>query len=234
MTRKLKVLGTALIAAFAISAAFASMASADELTSEISPVTITGAGETGAGINKLSFPGVGTSECTSSTFTATTTTPTTSVTVFPSYSGCTSLGFPSTIHMNGCHYVLKIVAGSGGTFANADIVCPAGKEITITANPAGTRKCVLHIPPQTNRSRIDITNVGTETTRELVFHLELGGLTISSTSGAALGPDGLPLGSGLGACPAITSNAGALTGTVKVTGEEDKAIGALHKGIFVS
>jgi hypothetical protein len=239
MNHKLKALGTALIAVFAMSAAFASMASADELTSEISPVTITGLGGLGAEINKLSFPEVGNTECTSSSYQVTTTIPTTSVSATPTYAGCTSLGFPASIHMNGCSYTLTIEPGSGGTYLIGSVVCPAGQEITVTANPptptvGPTRKCVIHIPAQSNREKIDVTNVGSLTTRELLFHLEMSNITATSTTGSTLGPDGHPLGTGLGSCPGKSTSKATLTGTVKVTGEEDKPSGANHKGIFVS
>lgn len=223
MTRKLKALSTALIAVFAVSAAFASMASADDLTSEVSPVTLTGTGDTsGPGVNVLTFPGAGITSCTTSTYKGTNTTPTTSITVTPAYSGCTSVGFPAVIHTNGCDYVLTILGG-GSTKANAEVVCPVGQEITVTAISAGTTKCTIHIPPQKGLTTITGTNIGSGATGELLLHLEIHNITAKTTTGT-----------GIGACPATHTSLASLAGTVTVTGEEDKATNPAHVGIFLS
>jgi hypothetical protein len=226
MNRRLKFMGTALIAVFAMSVLFASMASADDLTSEVSPVTLTGAGEeTGPGINRLSLEGIGVTDCPHSTYTATTATPTTTVTVTPSYTGCTSLGFPAIVDTNGCTYVLQMGTGAKATTITSKISCPVGQKIRVTANaPApATLKCTIEIGPQENLEKIEVTNAGTLKTRDLLFHLEIGGITATRVKGT-----------GLGACPEGVSNGSSLTGTVTITGEEDKALNPEHVGIFVS
>jgi hypothetical protein len=223
MMRNLKVLGIALVAVFAMSAIAASMASADDLTSETSPVTLTG-NQIAENNNVLSTTS-GTVKCKVASYTgASITTPTTTVTITPKYTECNVLGFLShePIDMNGCDYLLHLGSGATATTATADVVCPVGKEITATAISVGTLKCTIHIPPQTGLSKIEVTNLGAAgSTRELELHLEIEGIQESHTKGT-----------GLGACTAGSAATGKLTGTVTVTGE-NPSTGA-HVGIFLS
>jgi len=132
MIRNLKALGLALAAVFAMSAMAASASSASVPTSD-GPVTLTGI-ETGSETNyvealgiKIKCPGstykgeaVGGGDLASGTTTAT---------MKPTYVNCTTAGFPTTIDLNGCDFVLHLGAAGAATF---DEVCPAGKDITWT------------------------------------------------------------------------------------------------------
>jgi hypothetical protein len=222
MMRNLKVLGTALVLVFTTSAVAGSMASADDLTSEVSPVTLTGS-QIAQNNNVLSTT-VGTFKCWVATYTgASITTPTTTVTITPKYTECNVLGFQTNepVDMNGCDYLLHFGSGAAATTATTDIVCPAGKEITITAMSVGTAKCTLHIPPQTGLSAIAITNIGSGATREFELHLEISGIQESHTKGT-----------GLGACTAGSAATGKFTGTITITGESPST--GAHVGIFLS
>ncbi|HEV2789664.1 MAG TPA: hypothetical protein VGV69_00005 [Solirubrobacterales bacterium] len=48
----------------------------------------------------------------------------------PAYGGCTAFGFPATVAMNGCDYLLELWPGSihGGS---VELSCPQGKEVTV-------------------------------------------------------------------------------------------------------
>jgi len=224
MMRNLQILGLTLVAALAIGALSASMASADEFTSESQPVTLTGKSE---GSDVLTIT-AGNTTCKESKYKGTSITPTTTVSVAPEYplktadgqQNCTSLGFPAEIDVNGCTYLFHIGSVTAGT---VDIVCPAGKEITITANLI-PNKCIIHIPPQTGLGTATYSNVGTGTTRELRVEAKLTNIKYSHTR---------PLGEvGLGACTAGVGTTGSYTGKAIVTGEKDN--GTEHVGIFLS
>ena len=216
--RNLKVLGIAMAAIFAMSAVAASMATAEELTLESSPSALAGS-QIAEFNNILNVAGSGAIKCKTANYSAASVSSgVTTVSVTPTYSGCEALGFAgSEIHMNGCTYLLHLASGENTT-VTADIVCPAGAEITVTAISVGTTKCTIHIPPQTNLPHIIVTNIGSGATRELELHLTVGPISTSETPGT-----------GLGKCAAATG-AGELIGTVKVTASK----GGVHDGIFLS
>jgi hypothetical protein len=184
MIHNLKALGLALMAAFALSAVVASAASAQNqgwLTTDGTDVTLTGTETGGAGANALTAFG-GTVECPGSVYTGHKVltvketeegkkheripNKSTTATITPHYKQTNDKGEPNcvvagtgltvTVDMNGCDYVVhigtKIVAGEYKV--TYDIVCPTGKDITVTifhsTNPKheGTPYCTMHIPPQ--------------------------------------------------------------------------------------
>jgi len=225
MTHKLKVLGLALVAVFAMSAMSASAASADDLTSEISPITLTGK-QTGAG--DVFTTTAGTVKCKEVKYTVSLIeTPTTAVTATPAYpvkttggeQNCTGFGFPAEIHTNECTYRFTI-GGPGVTTGGLDIICPVGKEITVTAVSAGVTKCTVHVPEQNIAAGITYSNTGASgTTREVDITANLSNtLTYKHTAGG-----------GVGACTTGHAN-GSYTGAGTVTGEK----GGVHVGIFLS
>jgi len=225
MIRNLKVLGLALVAVFALSAVAASAASADSLTSESSPVVLTGK-QVGAGdVFTLT---AGTAKCKEIKYTATTTTPTTTVSATPSFpaktasgeQNCTGFGFPSETITNGCTYLFHIGAATTGTM---DVVCPAGKEITIVSSSAGTTKCTVHVAAQSGLGTVTYRNVGTLTTREVELEVNLTNVKYSHTEGT-----------GLGKCTSGAAVNGSYVGKALITGEEDKALEPKHVGIFLS
>jgi len=198
--------------------------SVDELTSESSPVTLTGK-QVGAG-DVSSFT-AGTVKCKEINYTATTSTPTTTVSVTPSFpaktvggeQNCTSFGFPGEVDTNGCTYLFHIGTATAGTM---DVVCSAGKEITVTSSSGGTSKCVVHVPAQTGLGTITYKNVGTLATKEVELEVALSSIKYSHTEGT-----------GFGKCTTGSATTGSYTGKALITGERDNG-GTEHVGIFLS
>lgn len=224
MIRNLKVLGLALVAMLAMTAVAASAASADDLTSETSPVTMTGK-QSGAG--DVFTTTAGTVKCKEVIYTtASTATPTTTVTATPSYpaktaggeQNCTGFGFPAEVNANGCKYVFTIGVGTTG---DLKVECAESKEITVTAASGGTTKCIVHVPGQTLLGAITYGNTGAGTTRELTIGANIvEGLSYKHTAGT-----------GIGACTSGSSLKGSYTGAGTVTAEN---AGGAHVGIFLS
>ena len=179
----LKILGLAIVAVLAMSALSASMASAAEFNAEKTPVTITGAQ---VEENVLTTT-AGTVKCTGTKFVGTSSTsPTTTITVNATYTGCTGFGFPATVSMNGCHFTLHISPGvATGT---ADVLC-SGNEITVVASSGGTTKCTVHVKAQNGLGTITYTNAGAASgsTREVLLDLNLSKIHYTHTEGTGLG-----------------------------------------------
>jgi hypothetical protein len=178
MTRNLKALGLALMAAFAVGVVTASAASAQQgfLTST-GPVTFTGTEGT-LGANKFFLFGLEFS-CPGSTLTGhkvlTTSdtaagkkhelipTPATELTVTAHTKVCNVFpgSFPATVDMNGCDYRVKLGVTTEATptkdtyGVTYDVVCPAGKEITLTIFTTAKKHeeekpfCKVHFSAQT-------------------------------------------------------------------------------------
>lgn len=225
MMRNLKVLGLALSTIIlALSAAAVSTASADTFTADSTPVALTGSQEG----NDVFTITAGNTTCKEVKYTGTSASKVTTISVTPSYpektaggeQNCTSLGLPALIETNGCTYLFHIGVATEGTL---DIVCPAGKEITVTAGYNVTTKCTIHVPGQTGLSKITYINAGTGagTTRELLVQAAITNLKYSHTTGT-----------GFAHCTAGSGTTGSYTGQARVTGEKDG--GGEHVGIFLS
>lgn len=177
MIRNFKVLGLAVMAVLALSA-LASAASAQaavngKLTST-GNVTLTGTEITNSQLKAFGI----TVECAGATYVGHKVGSTTAflpsgseeATITPTYpQPCKSSVGPSTVELNGCDYVIHL----GETTAVAkqysvtyDIVCPAGKDITVTnwfsaaEHTEGKEACTLHIAPQTGLKGGTITDTG--------------------------------------------------------------------------
>ncbi len=169
MTSKLKALGLALVAVFAMSALVASAAQAvPQVTSQSSPLRLEG---TGGGSTEALTSFGSTVSCTTIHYKSSlTATPSSTITLEMSYEGCTGFGgLLITVTMNGCTYVFHLTekVAAGHYRAHVDIVCPAGKEIEIhvygsaAAHTAGTALCTVKIPPQNNLTTVDIRTTTT-------------------------------------------------------------------------
>jgi hypothetical protein len=168
MTRKLKVLGLALVAVLAMSAMMASAAQAVEHTFESSSVnekTILTGSNTGKEVFTV---GLGEAEvsCTSSIFEGTvegnkvkevTVTPTYGKTTKPS--GCEDAVSKSEaiVHTNHCAYILHNVTDANGD-APVSIECSGTpkEEITVTLPALGV---TIHVPEQTPAGGVHYTNL---------------------------------------------------------------------------
>ncbi len=186
----------------------AAVSGAAEFNFEKAPVTLTGKQGT-VGVLKTT---AGSSECTTANFAGTASaTSVSSITVAPTFGGCTCIGVTCTVDVNECTYLLSISAETTGT---VDVVCPAGKEITLTNS-----KCTIHIPAQTGIGTVTYKDIGSGSTREIELGLNLTGIHYAHTEGT-----------GIGKCTTGTSTSGTLTGgTATMTGEEDSGGG--HVGV---
>jgi hypothetical protein len=160
MSKKLGVLGLALVAVFAMSAMLASAAQASNFQSGTGtyPTTVTGeqvSGEvTKAIVAKHEFKSVlGIVKCTPTTFTGTLTAASSEFRVAPTYgnttagTGCTIAGVAGpVVHMFGCEYLFTAgTTASGVTPISTHLVCPVGQHVVITIRTG----CELTIFPQT-------------------------------------------------------------------------------------
>ncbi len=230
MIRNLKVLGLALVAVFALSAMLASVASASKpvstpywFASDGDWTTLSGSQgtpgdvfETDAGLPV---------KCTTVGYTGSIgVTTATTITLTPTYSGCTFGGFTLDVITNGCRYVYHADGKTGTTttiagdpihwenkyHVEATIECDTGKDITIIATQAGVPKCTVHIPPQNLGTGIVLTN---ETTtggkKDIRAHINFSTIKYSQTEG-----------SGLGKCAtADNTNNGKYTGSATISGK---------------
>jgi hypothetical protein len=217
MYPRLKILISALSVLIPLSGIATPPAFGDRFKHESSPSTVT--------VSSTSQPvfttTAGTASCKKSGGNGTVSSPETSeVSIAPSFSECTFLGFPATFHTNECIFTFKIT-GFFSTTGTVDIQCPPNKELTITAVAAGTTKCTLHIPPQGNLSSVYYSNLGTGATREVQNELVLSGLRYSHTEG-----------SGLGKCTSGTATTGSLSWVLISTAENP--ISSAHIGFWVS
>jgi hypothetical protein len=214
-----KALGVACMAVLALSAFVVAAASADDLTAEKYPATLTGTNDPGFSDEFLTT--IGTFKCTKTTYAATIAGPTTSLTATPSFSGCSGFGFPFVVDMNGCTFKFNVGAGTTG---DVDLVCPAGAELTLTATSAGTAKCTEHIKAQSDiTGGVTYSNIGVGATREITISSALSGIDYTHTAGT-----------GLGQCTMGSAVNGVLNARAIFTGENDGAVFTEHIGVFMS
>jgi hypothetical protein len=200
MTRNLKALGLALVAVCALSALVASSASAagERFHSEVEPTILTG---TNVG-NHIFHAGETTIECTGATFRGTSKLKTeATLTLHPTYSGCTFLGEPATVDTTGCNYVFS--SETVGGVMPAEIECTSGYSIKVTA-PG----CTLSFGAQKNTGGLTVTNEGSGTTRSTK--------TVSNT-GATFTKSG-------SLCFLVSGTTGTYTGTTIVKGFVDNGV----------
>jgi hypothetical protein len=156
MKEKMKVLGTLVVGALTLGAvaAPATHATTATMTAESYPVTLTGAQvgtlelAVGNGARKIS--------CAVASVHGVLSGPSASVTVTPTFSGCSSTGgLPVTVAVNGCTYIsaaTKVTATTGTS--TVTVSCPAGQEIKIRVysnaanHAAGITTCEYGVPPQ--------------------------------------------------------------------------------------
>ena len=190
MTRNLKTLGLALVAAFVMSATMAAAAQADPfwIKSDGTPTTVLGGS---AGEEAFAFD-AGIVNCDEvfyhGSFAGTTVT---TLTLTPEFRGeCEFAGKSAVIDLNGCSYVFHTHTKKEVTkfTVTTTLSCPAGNELTITTiGVGGTLKCTEHIPPQTIATGITFTNA-----TEGIKHIEVDinittGLTYTQKAGTGAG-----------------------------------------------
>ena len=222
MTRNLKVLGLALVAAFAMSAMVASAASAtDYWFKSANSWTVL----TGSQVGSDQFTtNSGTVTCSTTSYTGSQSgTTATTVSLTPTYSGCQISGVSATIHTNGCFYEFHTHTKTAGTptpyHVTTTIRCPTTTspshkthQIEITVGKP-TVKCTIDVPEQTIATGVTLTNeAGTPTDIKADISIATG-ITYSETTGT-----------GAGACTTNDdATNGAYTGVATIKGEDTSA-----------
>lgn len=218
MTRNLKALGLALLAAFAMSAVAASSASAvKEFHSDIEPTVLTGTDTPGT-TSEFEIPGEEPTTCAGNHYEGTVATKTAKeITIEHTVTTpCDTGGITTHVAFNGCHYVFTLEEGifntAGGTTHTrgpAHIVCPAGQSITLEITVPIFADCIVHIGAQTPTiPTVDYTNQGAGTTRDVEVVSTIKGIAYTVTGG--------------GVCPASGHDA-IFRANVTVQGFTDKA-----------
>jgi hypothetical protein len=155
MIRHFKTLGLTLIALFATTAMLASAASAAEFNHEGGEDARVIASNLNQGAHVFTAGLIGKISCSTATFTGTEflSSPQPTVTVSPSYSGCTFLGVSNVkVNMEGCEYRFNTPTGTGPFTGSVTILCPENKKINFTAEG-----CTVEVGEQTV-STITYTN----------------------------------------------------------------------------
>jgi hypothetical protein len=206
--RNIKILGLAFVAMLAMSAVMAGAASADKLTATGYPANLTATAD-GEFVDEFKTT-AGTVKCPEPVYHATigAAIPTGgSVVATPTYPhvGCTGFGFPATIDMNECTYNFSVVTGTVG---KADLECPTGKEVTVTASSGGILKCTVHVKTQTDLTgAVTYTNIAGG---KITLEANLGGIDYTHTQGT-----------GLGSCPSGSATNGTLVAKAIVSATSD-------------
>jgi hypothetical protein len=210
MIRKFKGLSLALVAVLAMSAFVASAASAASFTSVHgkTPVALTGKSTN----DVFTYEG-STVSCTNNTFTGTvSTTPTSAVTITPSYLNCTALGFPATVTAQ---------AGAYEFTADQTVHIRKGFTIHIYSSSSHTTKLAeITVPAQTpTTQKLKYSNVGSGTTSEVNISGSVEGIHAHYHRLSFLAPN-LPT-------ETKTAKYAIQTGGINVTG----TVGGAHEGI---
>lgn len=151
----------------------------------------------------------GTVKCSTANLSTSASGATATLSVQAEYSGCTALGFPGAVNMNGCTYTFNILnqAPIGSAHpGHADIACPEGKSIVVTAVSAGLTKCTVTIPAQTTDSEgLMFTN--DSSIPSISLDLNVKGIDYHQQEG-----------SGLGRCKTLDATDGTYTGSSTLIG----------------
>jgi hypothetical protein len=178
MIRNIKLLALTALAALAVTAVAASAAHAEntKFTAGSTSGKVTATQTT----KQVFTTNAGKVECTTAhqegVFTAATFS---SLTVTPTYSGCTAFGFiGATVEMNGCTYTYNGKENKVGeeTLVTLTINCPAGKSIKFSGGG-----CVTTVPAQGPLSHIKFVNDTTNPTDDVEAPATVSGIVYTST-----------------------------------------------------
>lgn len=172
MLRSFKALVLAVLAALLVGAAVASAAFATPFSIKAEKVPTKWTAKQHGGTS-VTGTDAGAISCAEITYEGDqTVTPASEISLTPTFSGCTALGFLNIpIDTNGCFYKFTAWTKVDGNFeGSTDIVCPEGKVIEVTA-PG----CTITFGAQTGLKTVTFTNLGAGTTRELTIDFALTG-----------------------------------------------------------
>ena len=166
MNRKLKALGLALVAVFALSAMSAATASAELFHAGAHGTVI------GQNVGEEEFTtAAGTVKCKSATYTGTSATSTPgSQIVTPAYKECTAFGFVNTtIDVGTCQYRFNTPVGTTSTI---DIINCGANGVVVTAF-----NCEVTVPNQNGLSHVTWENVGGSSPHHIRANVTISGIT---------------------------------------------------------
>jgi hypothetical protein len=219
MTRKVKMLGLALVAVCAIGGVGAqgAWAATDDFHAEAAPVTLTGVQE---GTYVFTFEGneVG---CTTATFHGTSSVTTaTETTINPTYTGCKFGSLNMTVDTTGCHYILDDETTPSTGHAHTYLDCTSGNIKTTMSG------CTITINNDQTLNGVTYDNVNNNggNTREITMTTTISGMEYSA-SGFGCGLAGIKTG---------PHTDGSCVGNAILTGEEAIAGNPQHIGIWVT
>jgi hypothetical protein len=181
MNLKLKALGLALIAAFAMSAVVASSASATPVIGQYGAASGT---VTGEGNNDV-FTGGGTVTCNHVTYEGTFVDEDSTLRVTPSWTGCTAFGLANAhVTETGCDYLFHMTTNHTPNFtAQATLDCQAGGHVIITVTTFGNSVCTITFGDQDVPGDVNVTNAGGATpTMDINVHGTLSGIKYNVTT----------------------------------------------------
>lgn len=148
------------------------------------PVTIHGST---AAAHKFTVEGK-TIECKENAYHAVLSEPSSTLTVTPSYKGCTAFGLAATVEMEGCTYVLHVAEkeSTDNYLAYADVSCPAGKSIKISVPSVG---CKLEVKSQNELGTVDLVDdTGASPKKDVTVQPTLKGIAYTVTQDGAFCP----------------------------------------------
>jgi len=186
MIRNLKVLGVAAVAVLAMSAAIASAAQG-AVTAGANPATVKGVQ---TNTNTLSN-GIRTVSCTEANLTGTLAGSAESVTIAPTYGGCTGNGgTTATVTTTGCKYILTPDSSAASGTGKVSVSCEAGKNIVVEIWATGkshseAKLCKLEVPTQGPLSGGSYKNAGSGSTEHIELSFEITSLKVLRTEGTA-------------------------------------------------
>ena len=209
MIRNLKILGLVLVAVFAMSALAASAASANNaywFNSDTGAADWTKlSGSQFAATPDTLVTHAGTLSCTTATYSGSTgATTTNTITLTPTYAGCTLKPLPgtATIDMNGCVYDIEADGQTttggvpNGKFdTNTTIVCPTTTtpshvthEIVVTVTFIMVVKCTIHIEEQALGTGLVLTNeTNGSSVKDLRAHINFSNIKYIQSEGSKEG-----------------------------------------------
>jgi hypothetical protein len=183
MIRNAKMLGLAIVAALALTAVMASVASATNFTAASYPVKITGSQSS----NHVFTVTGGTVSCTTATFSGELTGASESMTVIPFYDGCTAFGFiNSSVTGFGsakCDYKFFTSGATNLECAAGDVQIDAGTcTVTMQAGNNQGLKTNTYTNTPTDKVTVDTQVTGIHTTVTSGFGCPISGGTHTNAS----------------------------------------------------
>ena len=215
MTRQLKLLGLAAVAVLALSAVSVASASAASFTTQSKPTFLKGL----QGTKNVFTTTAGTVKCSEAEFTSTEIASESvgTVTVHPTYGGCSAFGQAASVSTTSCSYVLSIVSVTGSTGAGSvTIACSTG---SIVVNVPTGGNCSVTVGAQSfpgGTGKVDYESNGSGATEAV--------LVTATVSAIVYGASGNICGS--------SDVDGTYTGTVLTKGYDQAGHSTQH-GVFI-